>query len=84
MKILQSFFFCTVSICLRVGVQLLVLGFILASFIVFVVFFHVALGLYVFTAFTAFVLFYGVFELDVCGIRDFKIRDATAVRRDRK
>ena len=43
-----------------------------------------ALGLYVFTAFTAFVLFYGVFELDVCGIRDFKIRDATAVRRDRK
>ena len=27
-----------------------------------------ALGLFVFAAFTAFVLFYGVFELDVCGI----------------
>ena len=54
---------------MRVSVQLLVLVFDFSiPFIVFVVFFHVALGLSVFAAFTAFVLFCGVFELDVCGI----------------
>ena len=53
---------------MRVSVQLLVLVFILASFYSFCRFFMWRWGCSFFAAFTAFVLFYGVFELDVCGI----------------